>query len=535
MAESSTCADCKINSGKAKLSCKKHSVCNDCLLQRVEKQPEEVLKCEACKPVLTPQSKQVVPSCLYTDVVNKPIDLSSATKEVSCDKEPSILKADNPDPKLPGIYIFVDDSNIWIGAKKLHSRLKGYKTGEDHRVRIDMGKVAVVLANRRTIKQGILYGSEPPPNDTLWNKIREKGFQVKSEHRHVITGKEKKVDTGFVADITATAIRTPQDQRTTIIVVTGDADVIPAIKIVIEEEHWKIEVYMWKQSLSQDLKNYATSHPKKVEVTPLDKYFNKIAFINTQFDKSNKEAFRRVKPFSVVLSMKAKAFKNHIPSEKWINKLESISRWPVQYYWFETEKQSPTDDLVITFKPDDSAGEFDVAKFLSEVNASDKLEHVKKVQTFQQYIDQEFIIEKIDIAPRKVGILDPDDIDTGHDDVTVCTSEGEIEWSRVVKKGRPKRQRYSEECPHGLRCPKGTQCHYHHSEEDKAYFRPRKGGCGNPHRKTQLCKNKDRKDRPCSKSKKDCDYAHGEDDGYCMACQREGHFEYNCRKKNSSN
>ena len=544
MAESSTCADCKIRSGLFNLICEKHSVCNECLQKRAVKQRKEVMKCEACQPVhSSPQLKQVVPSCLYTDAVNKPIDLSSATNKVSLDKEPSILKVDNPDPKLPGIYIFVDDSNIWIAAKQLRSRLKRYKTSEDHRVRIDMGKLADVLADGRTIEQGILYGSEPPPHDTVWNKIREKGFRVKSEHRHILTGKEKKIDTGLVADITATAILTPQDQRTTIIVVTGDADVIPALDKVIEAGNWQIEVYMWDHALSKELKKYAASHPKEVEVTPLDKYFEKLAFTNMQFDISNRDVLRKVKAFSIVFTMKAEAFKNRVPSEKWIKKLESIAQWPFQYYWFESRKRSPTDDLVITFKTDPSAGEFDVAIFLSNVSGSSdsecKLEHVKKVQTFRQYIEQEFKedpdpeLEKFDIALEKVGILGPNDIDTGQDDGRVYVPEEESKWNRVAKKEHPKRQKYSEKCPHGLRCSKGTQCYYQHSEDDKAYFVQRKGGCGNPRRKTRMCKYY--KDGKCSKSKKDCDHAHGEDDAYCLECQCEGHFEHNCQNKNSSN
>ena len=60
---------------------------------------------------------------------------------------------------LQGIFIFVDDSNIWIGAKKLQSKLKRYKTGEDHRIRIDVGNLTDVLAGDRPVKKGKLYGS----------------------------------------------------------------------------------------------------------------------------------------------------------------------------------------------------------------------------------------------------------------------------------------------------------------------------------------------------------------------------------------
>ena len=37
------------------------------------------------------------------------------------------------------------------------------KTKEDHRVRIDVGRLTDVVAKRREVAQGFLYGSEPPP------------------------------------------------------------------------------------------------------------------------------------------------------------------------------------------------------------------------------------------------------------------------------------------------------------------------------------------------------------------------------------
>ena len=58
------------------------------------------------------------------------------------------------------------------------------------------------------------------------------------------TGKEKQINTNLVANVTATAIRTPVYQRTAIVLVTGDANVIPALEKVLEEDHWQIEVYV---------------------------------------------------------------------------------------------------------------------------------------------------------------------------------------------------------------------------------------------------------------------------------------------------
>ena len=147
-----------------------------------------------------------------------------------CDKKKDVLFCSICSDISPGIFLFVDDSNIWIGAKTLQSRLKRYKTVEDHRIRIDIGRLTDLIAAGRPLCQGVLYGSEPPPVDTYWNKIKERDcWQVKTAVRHSLTGKEKKVDTRLVADVTRLAIDTPTAKRSTIVLVTGDADMIPAI------------------------------------------------------------------------------------------------------------------------------------------------------------------------------------------------------------------------------------------------------------------------------------------------------------------
>ena len=63
-------------------------------------------------------------------------------------------------------------SNMWIEAKKraaLKLKLK-YP-----RLRLDIGKVTDVVANGRNVAWGTLYGSEPLPIDSAWQKITEDG------------------------------------------------------------------------------------------------------------------------------------------------------------------------------------------------------------------------------------------------------------------------------------------------------------------------------------------------------------------------
>ena len=99
--------------------------------------------------------------------------MSLKKSSVSEAKQVTITEERPPEEKelrFPDRYPY----NLWmiptsgLLQKDYRVSLKGYKTSEDHRVRIDMGKLADVLADGPTIEQGILYGSEPPPIDTPW-------------------------------------------------------------------------------------------------------------------------------------------------------------------------------------------------------------------------------------------------------------------------------------------------------------------------------------------------------------------------------
>ena len=88
------CCDCKLKNAVANLICRKHAVCNDCLVQRTVKQPSEVLKCAICDP--RPNPKLVTPFYLYTDAVLQPASEKASEKNEK--EEPSLLKVNSPDP-----------------------------------------------------------------------------------------------------------------------------------------------------------------------------------------------------------------------------------------------------------------------------------------------------------------------------------------------------------------------------------------------------------------------------------------------------
>lgn len=97
-------------------------------------------------------------------------------------------------------YIFVDNSNLFIAGQTVHGQ-KLVDTDKDPRFRVDMGNLFTMLVKDRTTSGAFLYGSIPPPNDSIWKAARENNFEVKVFERSE-GGHEKEVDVAMGCDIT---------------------------------------------------------------------------------------------------------------------------------------------------------------------------------------------------------------------------------------------------------------------------------------------------------------------------------------------
>lgn len=371
-----------------------------------------------------------------------------------------------------------------------------------------------------------LYGSEPPPIDTVWEKAQQNGWNVNCKSRSSITGKEKQVDTQLAVDITKTALKTPIEKQGSIIIVTGDADVIPALDEVLEEESWNVEVYMWHHALSSKIQDYARNYDRVV-VQYLDNYLENITFTNMKFHISNQEVWKVVCEYGVMFSMKPKAFPNQIPTDWWIKQIESIAQWPFQFFWYDdvdhdhVQQMEASNTLVLVFKSDHVAGKFDQQRFLEDIKNYD-IPYVIEAREFQKNNPKEtdhFQLEQI-------GLLSENDLDNGYDFLYSSESEESTE-EEYDEEMSPK----PESCWYGKHCHYGLDCHFVHTENEKAYFHSRPGGRGNPYRKVKPCKFYEQGHR-CRKKREECDGAHGEEDTFCLACTNyAGHYTGKCPYK----
>lgn len=160
----------------------------------------------------------------------------------------------------PILFAFVDNSNVLIEGRRFaemkrkgRSRLSPYV---DDSYSIDWGKFLYVVKeqdSRGLAEIPILYGSRPPDEDSVWNRIRDDGFDVKLFDRN-IRNKEKGVDMEMGMDV-AKLVYSAIDPRV-IVVAAGDADYVPVVERA-KDEGWIVEVWFWSNAAG-DLKKAAS-------------------------------------------------------------------------------------------------------------------------------------------------------------------------------------------------------------------------------------------------------------------------------------
>lgn len=169
---------------------------------------------------------------------------------------------------LKSIYIFVDNSNIWITGKEVSGRSKVTPVRSNYWYRVDYGKLLDLVQGQRPLGDlPKLYGSEPPPVDSVWRRIKEHGFDVTLFKRNIFN-KEKGLDMKLGMDVTMLAMRVKPPGI--IALVAGDADYEPVITQV-KSMGWEVEVWYWSNAAANLKKAASYFHS-------LNPHLNQIGF-----------------------------------------------------------------------------------------------------------------------------------------------------------------------------------------------------------------------------------------------------------------
>lgn len=154
----------------------------------------------------------------------------------------------------PILHVFVDNSNVLIeGRRFAEMKRKGKATLSpyvDDSYEIDWGKFLYVLGEKDTrglAEVPFLYGSRPPPDDSVWKRIRDDGFDVKVFDRN-IRNKEKGVDMELGMDVAELLHTVPKPK--TLVIVGGDGDFVPVVERA-KKKGWTVEVWFWSNAAAE--------------------------------------------------------------------------------------------------------------------------------------------------------------------------------------------------------------------------------------------------------------------------------------------
>ncbi|MFG3343384.1 NYN domain-containing protein [Glycomyces sp. NPDC048151] len=169
----------------------------------------------------------------------------------------------------PVLFVYVDNSNLWIEGQRLSAVKKGLATDVndatkrktfDNTWRCDFGQLyKIACPDNARIGRSKLWGSRPPDDDSVWNMAKKEGFQVEVFDRNA-GNKEKKVDTAITAFMIDDLHEFMKPDRGDIaVLVGGDGDFVPAFEI-LKNKGISVEIVFWEHGLSKELRDKADRH-----------------------------------------------------------------------------------------------------------------------------------------------------------------------------------------------------------------------------------------------------------------------------------
>ena len=176
------------------------------------------------------------------------------------------------------LFVYVDNSNVWIEGQHIQAVRLGLASDPLDAMRrhitprwsYDFGRLyELACPPSEQIGRSILFGSRPPPNDTLWGRARAEGFEVKVFDRNA-ANKEKQVDTSLTTLMVEDCYRYMKPERGDMaVLVAGDRDYLPPVRSV-QDRGLKVRVAFWRHATSRELRDAAD------EFLELDPHFDRL-------------------------------------------------------------------------------------------------------------------------------------------------------------------------------------------------------------------------------------------------------------------
>ncbi|KAH6663936.1 hypothetical protein F5X68DRAFT_161167 [Plectosphaerella plurivora] len=431
----------------------------------------------------------------------------------------------SPNPRIRNAYVYIDNSNLWIQGQRTWASRHGLRT--DPVWRFDAGKVISLIESHlepveddeEVRTQVNLYGSSPPPVDTVWRAIAAKNVSVSTFARSALTGK----DTRAVRDMML-------GESSEFVIISGDSDLYPAAA-AIAECGFVVHIWSWDNALASIYRRILAEEPHGlIRVHLLDPFLDQIGFRATSFDTSRAH-----------ISLHSIVVLDPLSHADAIDAFLSGLDEPVYRYQFEPRRDDAAScDLVIIPAAARSMGHDELNNlFQSAVKALGKFGI--KVVTYLEYqqrftrpgqASQLILSERFSELPLNVAgpsspvspVLSHSSVDTERvrdDDMTNNFIEVNQRSERKRQRLQATQVKMTQRCDMRLYCDKELACPRGHTEEERSYF---KTYCHKKATKYAMC----REGNQCTRMR--CTFAHSDAELLCPTCDKigAGHNMWDC-------
>lgn len=170
----------------------------------------------------------------------------------------------SPDPTKSMIYIYIDNSNLFIGGKQAYADRHYPHLNEDPNWRVDFDALIPELLRHilgaldipaENVSIG-LYGSRMPFNNTM---TTANGMTINARMfgRSVFTNKEKRVDTSLISDLIRSVCRNEGrgvNADVHYVVVSGDWDVAGPAVDELKVSGLPLHIWAWDRGMASPLR-----------------------------------------------------------------------------------------------------------------------------------------------------------------------------------------------------------------------------------------------------------------------------------------
>ncbi|MDI9349214.1 MAG: NYN domain-containing protein [Candidatus Symbiobacter sp.] len=153
-------------------------------------------------------------------------------------------------------FLYIDNSNVWIEGMRWAAVYAGlapdiWYAGDrkitDPNWRLDFGKLLLAInGDPKDIKRAVLFGSRPPPNDSLWQSAQRQGYETVIYDRNR-SNQEKQVDAAIVATVIEDSYEKMDVSQDEIILVAGDSDYVPMIE-KLRKRGFRVKLVFWSHA-----------------------------------------------------------------------------------------------------------------------------------------------------------------------------------------------------------------------------------------------------------------------------------------------